>query len=62
MSRAPAEGVAYLAIERYGYSGVALRGWLGVGAPSIVKAAQRGRAAHTRWDPLLVQEAKRIRK
>ena len=50
------EGIAYLAIERYGYPGVALRDWLGVGAPSIVKAAQRGRAAHTHWDPLLVQE------
>ena len=44
-------GIAYLAIERYGYPGVALRDWLGVGAPSIVKAAQRGRAAHTHWDP-----------
>jgi hypothetical protein len=55
------EGIAYLAIERYGYSGVALRDWLGVGAPSIVKAAQRGRAAHTQWDPLLVPERKRVR-
>ena len=54
-------GIAYLAIERYGYPGVALREWLGVGAPSIVKAAQRGRAAHTHWDPLLVQERKRAR-
>jgi len=56
------EGLAYLAIERYGYPGVALRDWLGVGAPSIVKAAQRGRAAHTYWDQLLVQETKRTRK
>ncbi|MCX5733126.1 MAG: hypothetical protein NTW68_02195 [candidate division NC10 bacterium] len=55
------EGIAYLAIERYGYPGVALRDWLGVGAPSIVKAAQRGRAAHTHWDSLLVQETKRKR-
>jgi len=55
------EGIAYLAIEGYGYPGVALREWLGVGAPSIVKAAQRGRAAHTQWDPLLVQERKRAR-
>jgi hypothetical protein len=56
------EGIAYLAIEGYGYPGVALRDWLGVGAPSIVKAAQRGRAAHTHWDPLLVQATKRTRK
>jgi REP element-mobilizing transposase RayT len=56
------EGIAYLAIERYGYPAVALRDWLGVGAPSIVKAAQRGRAAHTQWDPLLGQETKRARK
>jgi REP element-mobilizing transposase RayT len=55
------EGLAYLAIERYGYSGVALRDWLGVGAPSIVKAAQRGRAAHTHWDLLLVRERKHTR-
>jgi hypothetical protein len=55
------EGIAYLAIEGYGYPGVALRDWLGVGAPSIVKAAQRGRAAHTRWDSLLVQETKHTR-
>jgi hypothetical protein len=50
------EGIAYLAIDRYGYPAVALREYLGVGAPSIVKAAQRGRAAHTHWDPLLGQE------
>jgi hypothetical protein len=56
------EGIAYLAIDRYGYPGVALRDWLGVGAPSIGKAAQRGRAAHTHWDPLLGQETKRTRK
>ena len=55
------EGIAYLAIERYGYPGVALRDWLGVGAPSIVKAAQRGRAAHTHWDPLVRQERKHVR-
>jgi len=55
------EGIAYLAIEGCGYPGVALRDWLGVGAPSIVKAAQRGRAAHTQWDPLLVPERKRVR-
>jgi hypothetical protein len=54
-------GIAYLAIERYGYPGVALRDWLDVGAPSIVKAAQRGRAAHTHWDPLLGQETKSTR-
>ena len=54
-------GIAYLAIERYGYPGVALRECLGVGAPSIVKAAQRGRAAHIHWDPLLVREAKHTR-
>ena len=54
-------GIAYLAIERYGYPGVALREWLGVGAPSIGKAAQRGRAAHTQWDSLLVQERKHVR-
>jgi hypothetical protein len=55
------EGIAYLAIEGYGYPGVALRECLGVGAPSIVKAAQRGRAAHTQWDPLLVRETKHTR-
>jgi putative transposase len=54
-------GLAYLAIDRYGYSAVALRDWLGVGAPSIGKAAQRGRAAHTHWDPLLGQATKRVK-
>ena len=55
------EGIAYLAIERYGYPAVALRDCLGVGAPSIVKAAQRGRASHTRWDQLLVQKRDRAK-
>ena len=46
-------GIAYLAVERYGYSGVSLRPLLGVGAPSIHKAAQRGRADAKRWERLL---------
>jgi REP element-mobilizing transposase RayT len=55
------EGIAYLAIDGYGYPGVALREYLGVGAPSIAKAAQRGHAARTQWDPLLLQETNRKR-
>jgi transposase len=37
------EGVAYLAIEVEGYTGRAVAGLLGVGTPSVYKAAQRGR-------------------
>ncbi|MCX5734341.1 MAG: hypothetical protein NTW68_08455 [candidate division NC10 bacterium] len=55
------EGIASLAIEGYGYPGVALWECLGVGAPSIAKAAQRGHAARTQWDPLLLQETNRKR-
>jgi putative transposase len=46
-------GLAYLAIEGYGYPAVALREVLGVSAPSVVKAAQRGRAGRAQWDPYL---------
>ena len=55
------EGIAYLAIEGYGYPGVALREYLGMGAPYIAKAAQRGPAVRAQWDPLLLQETNRIR-
>jgi REP-associated tyrosine transposase len=56
------EGIAYLAIEVYGYSGASLIHHLGVGAPSIHKAAQRGRAERKRWDEVLANEPKRTRK
>lgn len=55
-------GIAYLAVERCGYSGASLIPFLGVGAPSIHKAAQRGRADGKRWERLLEAPAKRVRK
>lgn len=45
-------GIAYLGLEHYGHSGASLIPFLGVGAPSIHKAAQRGRADAKRWEGL----------
>lgn len=56
------EGIAYLAIEVCGYAGASLIFLLGVGGPSIQKAAQRGRADRQRWEALLDSEETRIRK
>jgi REP element-mobilizing transposase RayT len=56
------EGIAYLAVEVGGYSGASLRSLLGVGGPSICKAAQRGRADRKRWEALHKSEQKRTRK
>jgi REP element-mobilizing transposase RayT len=47
------EGIAYLALGVEGYSGRAVAEALGVRPPSVYKAAERGRAAHTRWDRVL---------
>jgi len=42
------EGIAYLALEVEGYAGRTVADALGVNAPSIYRAAQRGRGAHKR--------------
>jgi hypothetical protein len=44
------EGVAYLSIEVAGYTGKTVAEHLGVGLPSVYRAAQRGRLAGNRWD------------
>jgi len=46
------EGIACLALEGKGYAGRVVAGLLGVGLPSIYKAAQRGRAASDGWNAL----------
>ncbi len=46
------EGIAYLAIERFGLPGVLLAAPLGVRPVSVYKAAQRGRADREKWDAL----------
>jgi hypothetical protein len=51
------EGIAYLAIEVEGYVGRTVADLLGVGTPSVYKAAQRGRATSRRWDGLVRQES-----
>ena len=51
------EGVAYLAIEVEGYAGRAVADLLGVGTPSVYKAAQRGRATSRQWDGLVRQKS-----
>ncbi|HEX7551615.1 MAG TPA: transposase [Candidatus Methylomirabilis sp.] len=51
------EGVAYLAIEVEGYAGQAVADLLGVGTPSVYKAAQRGRVTSRQWDRLVRQES-----
>ncbi len=50
------EGIAYLAVEVEGYSGRTVADMLGVHPPSIYRAAQRGRAAHRRWDRLFAAQ------
>jgi len=58
------EGLAYLALEVYGYTGSAVADLLGVRPSAVYRAAQRGRATRGRWDRLLTPgETKRnIRK
>jgi putative transposase len=56
------EGMAYLAVDVCGHSGASLLSLLGVGAPSLCNAAQRGRADQKRWDSVLHSEQKNIRK
>ena len=51
------EGIAYLAIEVEGYPGRGVADLLGVGAPSVYKAAQRGRVTSRQWDRLVRQES-----
>jgi putative transposase len=51
------EGVAYQAIEMEGYAGRTVADLLGVGTPSVYKAAQRGRATSRQWDRLVRQES-----
>jgi putative transposase len=46
------EGIAYLAIERFGLPGVTLAAPLGIRSPSVYKAAKRGYAERERWDSL----------
>ena len=66
--RAPAararEGLAYLALEVWGYPGPAVADLLGVRPSAVYRAAQRGRAARGRWEHLLAAEgtSKNIRK
>lgn len=50
------EGIAYLALEIEGYTGRTVADVLGVNAPSIYRAAQRGRAAHKQWHRLIAQQ------
>ncbi|MBI4736442.1 MAG: transposase [candidate division NC10 bacterium] len=47
------EGLAYLALEVYGYPASAVDDLLGVRPPAVYRAAQRGRADRGRWDRLL---------
>jgi hypothetical protein len=54
--------MAYLAVDVCGHSGASLLSLLGVGAPSLCNAAQRGRADQKRWDSVLDSEEKNIRK
>ena len=56
------EGIACLAVEGCGYAGASLIGRLGVGAPSIQKAAQQGRTDRARWGALLTPEEKQRKK
>ncbi len=55
--RAPAararEGLAYLAVEVWGYTGPAVAKLLGVRPSAVYRAAQRGRATGARWADLL---------
>jgi len=54
--RAPAvrarEGLAYLALEVWGYAGRAVAEFLQVQPPAIYRAAQRARIHRTQWDAL----------
>jgi REP element-mobilizing transposase RayT len=50
------EGLAYLALEVYGYAGPAVADLLGVRPPAVYRAAQRGRANRGRWDRLLTAD------
>jgi hypothetical protein len=47
------EGLAYLALERSGYTARAVADLAGVQPPAVYRAAQRGRADRERWEQLL---------
>jgi putative transposase len=47
------EGVAYLALEVYGYAAPAVADTLGVHPSAVYRAAQRGRGTRAQWDRLL---------
>ncbi len=49
--------LAHLAIDVEGYTGRAVADLLGVGTPSVYKAAQRGRATSRQWDELVRHES-----
>ena len=51
------EGVASLAIAGEGYAGRAVADLLGVGTPSVYKAAHRGRAMSRQWERLVRQKS-----
>ena len=50
------EGVAYLAVACFGYTGGAVAELLRVQPPAVYRAAERGRANRARWDELLGSE------